>query len=77
MSHLKLYRWVKGRRRYGLTTARIAAQVMFFISLPGPSERSIHLAKVEVKRVVKEEMIRLVSNHSASSQTPLPLLSLS
>lgn len=35
--------------------------IMPFCSFPGPSERSIHLAKLEIKRVVKEEMIRLVS----------------
>ena len=44
---------------------------MFFDSFPGPSERSIHLAKVEIKRVVKEEMIRLVRNKRLL--TPLPL----
>ncbi|KAL9966213.1 hypothetical protein ACROYT_G024252 [Oculina patagonica] len=32
-----------------------------YLYLEGPSERSIHLAKVEIKRVVKEEMIRLGS----------------
>ncbi|CAH3171159.1 unnamed protein product [Porites evermanni] len=32
-----------------------------YLYIEGPSERSIHLAKLEVKRVVKEEMIRLGS----------------
>lgn len=32
-----------------------------YLYIEGPSERSIHLAKVEIKRVVKEEMIRLGS----------------
>lgn len=32
-----------------------------YLYIEGPSERSIHLAKIEVKRVVKEEMIRLGS----------------
>lgn len=32
-----------------------------YLYIEGPSERSIHLAKLEIKRVVKEEMIRLGS----------------
>ena len=41
-----------------------------FDSFPGPSERSIHLAKVEVKRVVKEEMIRLVRKQRLLTPSP-------
>ena len=45
------------------TGAPVLFEISFmpFCSFPGPSERSIHLAKLEIKRVVKEEMIRLVS----------------
>ena len=45
------------------TGAPVLFEISFmpFFSFPGPSERSIHLAKLEIKRVVKEEMIRLVS----------------
>lgn len=44
-----------------MARAQIILNQTFLVLLPGPSERSIHLAKIEVKRVVKEEMIRLVS----------------
>lgn len=50
-----LANWSKGYSRFNLTS--------LCYLFTGPSERSIHLAKLEVKRVVKEEMIRLVSTY--------------
>ena len=50
-----LANWSKGYSWFNLTS--------LCYLFTGPSERSIHLAKLEVKRVVKEEMIRLVSTY--------------
>ena len=50
-----LANWSKGYSSFNLTS--------LCYLFTGPSERSIHLAKLEVKRVVKEEMIRLVSTY--------------
>lgn len=54
-------------KRGGTTVVSVVSNHLFScvkltITVSGPSERAIQLAKVEIKRIVKEELVRLVSN---------------